>query len=175
MCDCAKTEGSTSSALSYHEAGIATEIQLEIETTGRSVYLRRINSSARKALAQMPELEEVDKLTGAARLFVERTATLATHGLNAPAWSDTQLAEFAGQLAWWRLTASIASVAVPLDNDGGGTTPATNCEEQYDRCLSEHNCNNHGWFCLCCTTCSLAYMACMAKMVVSTGGFRFIA
>jgi hypothetical protein len=174
VCGCEENTDKTSGSRSAVDEDAARQIRSEIEQTGRKVYLQRINSAARQALAQMPGLEEVDKLTGAARLFVERTSVLVTDCLEAPSWDDTQIARFSGEMSWWRLSASVATVAMQRDN-GGGITPATNCEDQYEQCLGEHNCLSHGWFCVCCVPCSLQYMRCMSGMIVGAGGFRYIA
>jgi hypothetical protein len=171
VCDCDKHRDSSRSS---RDGGAAEQIQSEFESTGRKIYLQRINSAARYALAQMPELEDIDKLSGPPRLFVERSSALVTEGLEAPSWSDLELATHAGELGWWRLAASVVAVAMQRNN-GGGVTPATNCENQYEQCLLEHNCTDHSWVCICCMPCSYQYVRCMAGMVVGAGGFGFIA
>jgi hypothetical protein len=58
MCDCQELKSTR------HEGEPKDQLWSEIQKIGRETFLRRISSTARKALSQMPEQDEIEKLDG---------------------------------------------------------------------------------------------------------------
>jgi hypothetical protein len=178
MCDCQKNkrqvrEGEVIDRMESETQKIG-QIQLEIQKIGRKVYLQRISSAARKTLAQMPEQNEIEKLNGESRQFVERALVIITDALKASSWSDIRLMEFAQESSWAHLAASIGVVAMGLQAGGGGgsgKTCVTQCLDEYNKCMKENDCEYDSWFCLCCQPCMVQYLGCIARCVTSVGGF----
>jgi hypothetical protein len=63
----------------------------------------------------MPAVEEISGLREPAKSVVEASYRLLTDGLEAPHWTDSEVARAARDLGWWRLAAPIASIAMQRD------------------------------------------------------------
>ncbi len=167
---CAKTTASGSHGVFEAEA---REIQAEIEKLGRQEFLKKIRASARNAISNLPDASECEKLDPISRQYLERVTNIIESGLKSSDWDDSELAKYAQEVSWGRLTSNIAAGYMALDNSGGGGGPTcvTRCEQEYHDCTSENNCETGGWVCVCCVPCSLQYAGCVAKCVTVGGGF----
>jgi hypothetical protein len=170
MCNCKEEQGKGATISS----GVSSQLQTEIKRVGLQLYLRKVKSAARKALAQMPDEEEISKLDIVSKRYVEQVGALTERGLKATEWGEEELIQFAQELAWAQLTTSIASTIIAKDNDGGGggsgKTCVTKCADEYNQCTAENGCDTGGWICICCSPCSLQYMGCVARCVTFSGG-----
>jgi hypothetical protein len=170
MCNCDDDDSGTKSV----DADTRHELRAEFDKLGREVYLQRVRSAARKAVAKLPDPDEGKKLSGEAALLVEQMEKLITDGLSAPEWSDARLSRYVTEVGWGRLVAATATIAMQgHGGGGGGSSCVTECAQEYDRCMAENSCTS-SFFCLCCMPCSLQYMGCVARCVRGSGGIGVI-
>jgi hypothetical protein len=137
--------------------------------------LRKISSAARKTLSGTSKGKGYSHDCGAldetSQRFARRIDELLAEAVNAERWNDTQLAFFARDLGWAKLTADIGAIALRQGGGGGGGgTCVTRCAAEYNQCMLENGCTS-SFICLCCIPCSLQYMGCVAGCTMNAGGF----
>src|SRR5688572_18186460 len=114
-------------AATYTRTSLTSEkehIDAEIAKLGRTEFLRKVSAASRRAIADLPDSAEVNKLDSISRRYIESIGTLIETGLRGADWNDSELVAFANDVSWAKLAAD--AIAVAMDNSGGGgVTPAT--------------------------------------------------
>jgi hypothetical protein len=152
-----------------------SQIQAEVQKLGRQDFFDRIQQAAREAICRLPTDGEIKKLDPLSLRYIEQIKEVISAGLTLSDQGDEELISFAREVAWAKLSSNIASnLIIAMDNngDGGGSgkTCVSQCADEYNKCVDENDCDTSGWICLCCTPCSLQYMACVARCCRIGGG-----
>jgi hypothetical protein len=143
----------------------AAQMQAEIQKLGKGEFLRDVRSAARNAISQLPDSSEVEKLDSTSRQYFEQIAKVVEAGLGMSQWDDQEVTRFVRDVSWAQLCTGVAAIALQNTGGGpGGQTCPTDCENEYDKCMKEHDCT-HSFICICCVPCSLRYMGCMASCI----------
>jgi len=169
---CAKVNGPA-------EAGVFTDLAVlesEFQKKGRQQYCSEVRTAAKKALSHFPDERELTKLDPVSRSYIQRSSIFVHNALRLSDADDVALIQLINDAAWVKLASDVAGAVMARMNDGGGTggpTCATRCRNEYDQCMTEHDCS-YSFFCLCCIPCSLQYSGCIARCVVGVGGFGVV-
>jgi hypothetical protein len=148
------------------------DVAKHLNDVGPDIFRKSIRDVARRGIALQGKSvsRPHGRIPSKQREFIKQVDHLLLQAADAETWNERQITEFALQLSWAKLGADLFSSTIARDN-GPGLTASTRCEEEYDQCMVEHNCTT-STFCICCTPCSLQYIACMAGMFRATGGSR---
>lgn len=133
--------------------------------------LVRIQRAARDALRNFPTPEEIDRLPPRGKRAIGRMRQLMEAGIDNDNWDPATLAEYLGEVTWSVAVTDGITGFMTKDNAGGGAQPgegcSTRCRKVYERCVNDEGCDTDCWICICESTCSLEYVACGARCLVT--------
>ena len=149
------------------------KISKDLKKIGHIEILEKIQKTSRNALCDFPTDKDISKLPPREKRVVNRIRDVLQAGCECSEWGEPQLVEFLNDVSWGVAVADAVTAFMMLDNnDGGGgnMSCSTKCRKVYDKCVNDEGCDTDCWICLCESTCSLEYTACMARCLV--GGFH---
>jgi hypothetical protein len=120
-----------------------SQIRAEVEKVGRQEFFDRIQRAARGALSRFPTNGETKKVDALSLRYLEQVRELVSTGLTLSGKDDEELVRFAREIAWAKLSSSIAAnLVAELKNNGGGSgsslTCVSRCAAEYDQCVNEN-------------------------------------
>jgi hypothetical protein len=146
------------------------QIHSEFQRSDRAAFLRRVSSSAKRAPREALSEADVQSMAGPSAMLLQQVDSPLDAGRGASSFTDAQLASYVREVAWGKLAADMAAIAMRQKGGGGtGPTCATRCETEYDQCMDEHSCTS-SFLCICCIPCSLQYIGCMRKCIIGIKG-----
>lgn len=134
--------------------------------------LMKIREESQKTLVDFPTAEKIEsmRLTANGKSGAKRIRVLLESASQNSKWTQQNLDDFTNEIEWATMFLQRANDSP--DGPGGGTTCATNCRTDYNKCMKENDCTS-SFFCLCCVPCSLQYMGCIGRCMGKTGGLHF--
>jgi hypothetical protein len=153
-----------------HEKDIQ-KVNKDMQKIGHSETLAKIQKTSRIALCNFPTDKEINEFPIRGRRVINRIGGLLQAGSKCEEWEELQLVAFLNDLSWGVAVADAVTEFMMLDNNNGGAggsdNCATKCRREYDNCVNMEGCDTDCWICLCESACSLVYISCMTKCLVS--------
>ena len=137
-------------------------------------FFDKITSAARNAQSSMPMPGDFAAADAATKKLFDKLSTLFQDILSTSEWTDERLTSLAREADWAHTSVQLSVSGAgakggDLSREKSGQTPATDCSDEYDKCMQENSCT-YSFPCLCCLPCTVQYVGCMSKILVSHVG-----